>query len=358
MHSTMSRWVTIALCVAGLVLAGYVVATSGQKVPDLPPVAAPTVNPFADGIAASGTVEATSRNLSINAPVGGLVIEVLADVNDRVTAGQALFKLDDRELRAELPRQEAALAQAEAEVSRLRAMPRDVDLPPLRAAVERAKTHVADAQEWYDNLRAAAEDQAANPKELRRAWFALDFARKEQEIAEADLKKAEAGAWDEDIKVAEAKAAGARAEVEGTKALIERLTVKAPVAGTILKRNVEPGRFAATDPASPAMVMGSIEELNIRAQVDEEDLPRLREGAAGIARVRGAAEKKLVLKMVRIEPLAVPKVSLTGAVTERVDTRVVEVLFRVASLEGMRLYPGQVVDVYIDASAAPAGGAH
>lgn len=354
----MSKWITIALCIAGLVLAGYVVATSGQKVPDLPPVAAPTVNPFADGIAASGIVEATTRNLSINAPVGGLVIEVLADVNDRVAAGQPLFKLDDRELRAELPRLEAALAQAEAEISRLRAMPRDVDLPPLRAAVERAKTHVADAQEWYDNLRAAAEDQAANPKELRRAWFALDFARKEQEIAEADLKKAEAGAWGEDIKVAESKAAMAKAEADGTRALIERLTVRAPVAGTILKRNIEPGRFATTDPESPAIVMGDIQQLNIRAQVDEEDLPRLREGAAGIARVRGAAEMKLPLTMLRIEPLALPKVSLTGSVTERVDTRIVEVLFRVQPPEGMRLYPGQVVDVYIDAGATPGTGAH
>ncbi len=69
-------------------------------------------------------------------------------------------------------------------------------------------------------------------------------------------------------------------------------------------------------------------------------MPRLREGAAGIARVRGAAEKRLPLVMVRIEPLAIPKMSLTGSVTERVDTRVVEVLFRVESLEGMRLYPG------------------
>src|SRR5262245_64964543 len=77
--SVMSKWLTIALCVLGLALAGYVVATSNQKIPDQPPAATPTVNPFADGIAASGTIEAASRNLAINAPAGGLVMEVLAN---------------------------------------------------------------------------------------------------------------------------------------------------------------------------------------------------------------------------------------------------------------------------------------
>ncbi len=136
----MTKWITIALSIAGLALAGYVVATSGQTTQDLPPAAAPTVNPFADGIAASGSVEASTRNLTINAPTAGLVIEVLVEVNDRVAAGQPLFKIDDRELRAQLLRQEAALVAAEAEVARLRAMPRPEDLPPLRAAVERART--------------------------------------------------------------------------------------------------------------------------------------------------------------------------------------------------------------------------
>ncbi len=347
----MTKWITIAISIIGLALAGYVVATSGQKVPDLAPAAAPTVNPYADGIAASGMVEASTRNLTISAPVGGLVMEVLADVNDRVKAGDPLFKLDDRELRSQLLRLDAALLQAEAEVARLRAMPREEDLPPLRAAVQRAKSRVDDAEDWYNTLRLAAENQAAGEKELRRAWFVLEFARGELLESQAQLDLAEAGAWEVDITVAESRAAQARAEADGTRSLIERLVVKAPSGGTILKRHIEPGRFVTTDPNDPAMVIGDLDQLHVRAQVDEEDLPRLREGATGVARIRGASEKKLPLEMVRIEPLAMPKMSLTGSVTERVDTRVVEVVFRVKSLEGMRLYPGQVVDVYIDAGA-------
>jgi multidrug efflux pump subunit AcrA (membrane-fusion protein) len=351
----MSKWITIVLSVAGLALAGYVVATSGQEVPDAPPAATPTVNPYADGIAAAGPVEASTRNLAINPPVGGLVTKVLVEVNDAVAPDQALFVLDDRELRALLPKQEAALARAEAELAKLRASPRPESLPPLRAEVASAESRVEDAAEWYNDVRAAHEDNAATPKELRRAWFALNLMRAELEVARARLREAEAGAWEYDITIAEAQVEQARAEVEGTRALIERLTVRSPVEGVVLKRNIEPGRFTMTDPNSPAMTVGGIRELRVRAQVDEEDLPRLRDGAEGIARVRGAAEKQLALEMIRIEPLAMPKRSLTGDITERVDTRVVEVLFRVTPPEGMRLYPGQVVDVYIDASGGKAG---
>lgn len=345
----MTKWITILLSLCGLALAGYVVATSGEKVPDAPPASAPTVNPYPDGIAAAGTVEASSRNLSINAPAGGLVVEVPGEVNQRVEAGAALFRLDDRELRAMLPRQDADVAQAEAELERLRSSPRPEDLPPLRAAVEVAQSRLADAEDWYNNLRQAREDAAATNKELRRAWFALETARGELQVARAELARAEAGPWEKDLAVAQARREAAKAAADGTRALIERLTVRAPLAGVILKRNVEPGRFATTDPNDPAMVLGAIDEMRVRAQVDEEDLPRLREGAAGTARVRGAGDKRLALTMIRIEPLALPKRSLTGDISERVDTRIVEVLFRVESTDGVRLYPGQVVDVYIEA---------
>lgn len=352
----MTKWLTIFLSVLGLALAGYVVATSGEEPPDSPPAATPTVNPFADGIAASGTVEASTRNLSINAPVGGLVVEVMADVGARVEAGEALFRLDARELEAQLPGLEAALVQAEAEVSRLRSMPRPETLPPLRAALARAEANLADVEDWYRTLEAAREDQAATPKEIKRAWFAVETARAEVEAARAELRLTEAGAWDVDIQVGESRVALARAEAGAVRSLIERLTVRAPVAGVVLKRNIEPGRFTTTDPNDPALVVGNLDELHVRARVDEEDLPRLHEGARAFARVRGAATKQLPLVWRRVEPLAIPKTSLTGSVTERVDTRVVEVIFLVGSREGMRLYPGQVVDVYIDASSPETPG--
>ena len=56
------------------------------------------------------------------------------------------------------------------------------------------------------------------------------------------------------------------------------------------------------------------------------------------------------LTFVRVEPYVVPKKALTGANTERVDTRVIEVIFEITGTTTFRLFPGQVVDVYIEAA--------
>jgi hypothetical protein len=76
----------------------------------------------------------------------------------------------------------------------------------------------------------------------------------------------------------------------------------------------------------------------------------LREGAEAVARIRGPVDAKVPLRMLRIEPLAIPKTNITGSATELVDTRVVEVVFEVVPRESrVRLYPGQAVDVFIEA---------
>jgi multidrug resistance efflux pump len=267
-----------------------------------------------------------------------------------------LFRLDTRDLEAQLLRARAAQETAEAQLEKLKAQPRPEELPPLKAAVERARAHLADVEDWALSLAKAHEGEAASSSEMMRAHFNVETARAELAAAQANYDLMASGAWAPDIKVSQAAVDQARADIEAIKITIERMTVRSPVDGIILKRNVEPGRFAPTDPVKPAMVIGDMSTINIRAQVDEEELPRLQPGARAGARLRGASTKVLPLKMLRIEPLAEPKVSLTGLNTERVDTRVVEVIFQVESSEGFTLYPGQIVDVYIDAAVVKAGG--
>lgn len=345
----MSKWLTILVSLMGFSLAVYVVATSGKKPPNPPPAAAPSVNPFAEGIAASGTVEAASRNISIAAPIAGLVIEVKAEVNDHVAKGQELFRLDTRDLQANLLKARAAQESAQAQLDKLNALPRPEELPPLRAAVERARSHLADVEDWHNSLLKAHEGDAASSSEIMRSTFNVQTARAELAAAQANYDLMASGAWEPDRKVARAAVDQAKADIDAVQLLVDRLTVRSPIDGVVLKRQVEPGRFAPADPLQPAMVVGDMSTINVRAQVDEEELSRLRPGARGAARLRGASTKTLPLKMLRIEPLAAPKVSLTGLNTERVDTRVVEVIFQVESTEGFTLYPGQIVDVYIDA---------
>src|SRR5690606_8732783 len=141
-------------------------------------------------------------------------------------------------------------------------------------------------------------------------------------------------------------------------------TIRSPIDATVLKRSVEPGQFAPAEPRISAMTLGDLSQLHIRDRVDAEDLPLLRAGAKGIARIRGRVNTTTPLPTLRIEPLAQPKTELSGDTTERVDTRVLDVVFRVdGDHRVLPLYPGQFVDVFIEGAdpavpeaGTPAGG--
>jgi hypothetical protein len=101
--------------------------------------------------------------------------------------------------------------------------------------------------------------------------------------------------------------------------------------------------------------MGGERPLHVRVQVDENDIWRLREGAPAEAVVRGNRDIRFALTFVRIEPYVLAKRSLTGDIAERVDTRVLELVYSFDP-DGLPVYIGQQVDVFIDAEAAPAAG--
>jgi hypothetical protein len=105
----------------------------------------------------------------------------------------------------------------------------------------------------------------------------------------------------------------------------------------------------------PLILVGSVTPLHVRVDVDENDAWRVRPGARAISYLRGNKDISTPLKFVRFEPYVVPKKSLTGESTERVDTRVLQVIF---SFDQGRLpiFVGQQMDVFIDATTPqPAG---
>jgi len=124
--------------------------------------------------------------------------------------------------------------------------------------------------------------------------------------------------------------------------------VRAPIAGTILKRNIEPGEHASPSAGEAALVLADLSALMVRARVNEEHMPPEERMASAIARPRGRADQEIPLRLHAVEPLAIPKRSLTGAPAEFVDTRVVEVLFKMERKPDPRVVPGRLVDVFIE----------
>jgi hypothetical protein len=117
--------------------------------------------------------------------------------------------------------------------------------------------------------------------------------------------------------------------------------------------NIRPGEFVSNVGANtqPFIRMGETRPLHIRVDIDEAEVARIQMGAAAIVSPRGAAEVQVEAKFIRAEPLVVPKTSLTNSASERVDVRVLQVLYELPETDGM-FRVGQQVDAFIPAKDA------
>ena len=307
-----------AAAVVGLLLATVAAVRSNAKKPASVPVAQPAEAPFTSYIGGSGIIEASNQNISIGTSLPGIVKTVAVKVGDRAKAGQPLFQIDDRELRADLLLKEAALAKAE-------------------AAVQEAVASQADSRSQYDLVRNNQDSRAVSVDDVQKRKNALGLA---------------------DAKVFSAQVAvkAAQADIASTRSSIERLTVRAPMAGEVLQVNVRPGEYAATGVLStPLIRLGSQEELHIRVDIDENDAWRFKPHTRAMVFLRGNRDLKTSVSFDYVEPYVTPKTSLTGSSSERVDTRVLQVIYRF-DRRAIPAYVGQQVDVFIETPEPPTTG--
>jgi len=146
--------------------------------------------------------------------------------------------------------------------------------------------------------------------------------------AKANFKLLEAGSWKADIEVATANVASAEAEAKAARVEIDRLTVRARVDGDILQVNIRPGEFAPSGVTSdPLILLGNLDTLHVRVDIDQNDAWRYQPETPAVAFIRGNSQFKTDLKFEYVEAYVVPKRSLTGDSTERVDTRVMQVVY-------------------------------
>ena len=307
----MRRFILPLIGILAAAWAAYaIVHTTPHRESTIPP-SPPPVSDFRDTVAAVGLVEASTENIAIGTPLSGIVPKVFVGAGDAVRAGDPLFELDTRQLRAELDVRRQTLA-----VARSRARVADARLDDLRRQLSFAEQ--------------VKDKRAVSAEELSRRRSAVDTAAAELDEARAQV-------------------AAAEAQVRATAVEIERSTVRSPIDAEVLQVKLRVGEFAAAAPSeSPLIVLGRSKPLHVRVDVDEHEGWRVRAGSAAVGRLRGNAELRTPLSFVRFEPFVVPKKSLTGDSTERVDTRVLQVIYKVEQ-DDLPLFVGEQLDVFIDA---------
>lgn len=313
--------------------------------PSPPPTAA-----YANQLGAVGLVESASENIAISVPIPGLVTRVAVAAGETVKRGQLLFSLDDRDLRAELALRESNVEVSRSRLLKLEASPRPEEIPPAQSRIDEAKAQLEEAKVQLRAMEAVKDPRAIRQEDLLRRRRAVESAQARVEQAEANMRLLRAGTWKPDLEVARSELKQAQAQVERTRADLSRLQVTAPIDGKILQLKVRAGEYAASGTlAQPLILMGKVDELHIRADIDEKDAWRFSAGAAASGAVRGNSTQRFPLAFVRTEPYVIPKRNLTGDSTERVDTRVLQVIYKLP--KEARLYPGQQMDLSIQTKA-------
>lgn len=298
----------VAILVA-VVAAVAIARMQPRRNPTNPP-SPPPASSYPHTVAAVGLIESNSENIRVGSHLSGVVDQVLVRAGDQVKEGAPLFRLDTRQLHAALADSNAAIDVA-------------------RSGVGVAEAVLADSREQLDLVLAVRDKRA---------------------ISEDDLQRREHAAATAQARVVQARAAvtAAEAERERVRVEIERSEVRAPIAGTILKVDVRPGEFAAAGAlAEPLIIIGNLQPLFVRVDVDEHEAARVKPNAPAVATLRGDASIRSPLRFVRYEPLVVPKRALTGDSSERVDTRVLQVLYEIERSDS-RFFVGQQMDVFID----------
>jgi RND family efflux transporter MFP subunit len=294
------RIVLPLLAVVGVGLAIAAVMLGDRTPPGASAVVNPVVSPFATSVAGAGIVEASSENIAIGTPVSGIVTAIAVKWGDRVKSGDLLFKIDDRDLQGQLLIANAKVKEAEAGLAKVK------------------------------NLLDVGEGLS-----------------KGTSISVVDLANRRF-----DVGINEGIVASAKAQVDQLKIEVDRRTVRAPLAGRILQIKIHPGEYAQSGVVSPPlMLLGDDTRLHVRVDINENDAWRIKPTASAMAYVPGNPDLSVRLRFERIEPYAVPKVSLTGESTERTDTRVLQVIYSFERGE-LPIYIGQRMNVYVDAPAA------
>jgi multidrug resistance efflux pump len=315
-----SRQVLPALAVIAIIVAAVIILRTQPdralaEPAQSPPSAPATSRPY---VAGTGVIEPASELIEIGAELPGTVDRVFVAAGDRVPAGAPLFSVDSRDARA-------AVGAAQARLAR------------LRVSADAARTALSVARRQFALYEAAGDPRAVSRQEIITSQGNVDTAAAQLAVAEAQVREA-------------------AAELESARVTLERHMVRAPRAATVLQVRTRPGEYAPAGPQGsgnqdPLVTMGVTNPLHVRIDVDENEIERVAVGGEAMISPKGAAGQQVLARFVRAEPLIVPKRSLTNASTERVDVRVLQLVYALPA-DARGYFIGQQVDGFVPAKSA------
>lgn len=293
----------VALVVAGSAVG---LATLKGASPDVDPSRLATVErgTMVKSVVATGKVEPITK-IEIKSKANGIIQVLNADVDVAVKEGDILVELDKEQL-------SAALRGAQANLMAARAQLEGAEAQLKKNVVEAEGPDAEFARRAYDRATSLFAQRLIAQSALDDAHGLVDMADNRKHAAQSQLLVSQAKVAEARAQVAQAKAAADRAVED-----VANATIRAPIHGTVLSRDVEVGSPVSSilnlgANATLVMTLGDIDRVFVRGKVDEADIGRVRLGQEARIRVETFKDKAFNGRVTQISPMGVEKDNVTN----------------------------------------------
>jgi len=273
----------------------------------------------------------SKNEVDLNSKISGKVEAVYVEEGDRVSRGQLLVKLEDKELRAQLEQARASLRMAQAQTSQARAnyglttatTNTQVDvarqgIDQAKEALEQVKFNFENIKLDYNRTKNLYNSGAVSKQTLDQAKTKFDVAKSQVEAAESRLRQArenynlarantnQQAVSRDNIAVASASVGQARANMEYIETLLSYTEIRSPLNGVVIARNAEPGQLLAPGDKIPAISITNNSILYVEADVPESEVSGLKISEKGKIFVDSISKKPFTGRIITIIPSADP----------------------------------------------------
>jgi HlyD family secretion protein len=243
--------------------------------------------------------EADATRIDIAARVDGRVGQRPVERGQNVTAGQLLYEIDNPELITKWRQAEAGVDVAKAQLANILVGTRAEIVDQKKAALESAQANFILAQKTYNRIKDLAGTGNAPLQQLDQATNSLEVARRSQDSAQLAYDEAVNGATKEEREIARTNVLQAQASVDTTKADVDELTVKAPIASQVYQIGAELGEYVS--PGVPLLSLYDLNDVWLRFNLREDLVKGLKAGDKFKMRVPALGDQEIEAEIKLIE---------------------------------------------------------
>jgi HlyD family secretion protein len=336
---------------------------------DEPKITAPTQNT----VVAPGVVEAISEEIEVGAEIPGKIRQVLVEEGEQVLKGQTIAVLENADfeanistakanietLRSQQITAKARLLQAQTERTRIVNGARNEERQEAKTEVEKTLPNIENARREFERRKRLYDSGDVSREEMERAKTVLENAEKLTNSMQAKFNTVNAPARQDDLAKADAAIRLAETQIREFDALIReaetrvrtaeanltKTIVRAPMTGVVLRKRLKDGESVSPESQTGIVSLADVSALRVRVDLDERDVAKIQANQNAYVTADAFGEQKFAAKVVRIGQILGRKNFRTERPTEKVDTKILEVLLELESNQKLPL--GLRVDAFI-----------